>query len=260
MNLTTCPRLVISPALAPVLALLLCCSPAFSQSDSNAKRQLIENTVSSGRESATTPSPARSDKLSPVERQSEPTAARGPKVLDIRLDQRTTIERPNGWVVEWIAAEETFENWTLLASTRFYRDEPKSPREFAQNLADQIRKRRDTGDHVANAAVFASEKDDSCAIDFLVSEDGQTFEHNVMRFVRVEGGLICQQIARRAYEERPVSDQASDAPAAPRRLLWRADQEQGEPVATLIKSIPQVRARLFDDLQKLEITKSPAGR
>ena len=149
----------------------------------------------------------------------------------------------------------------MLASTRFYRDEPKSPLEFAQNLADQIRKRRDAGDHVANAAVFASEKDDSCAVDFLVSQDGQTFEHNVMRFVRVDGGLICQQIARRAYEERPDAEQAADAePAAPRRLLWRADNEQGEPVAALIKSIPQLRARLFEDVRKRDITKSPAGR
>lgn len=228
---------------------------AWGQADVAAKRPIIENTVQAVSESAPVDPP------SPTPRKAVASAPAGPRVLGVHLEQRSASDSPNGWVVEWIDADETFDRWTLLAATRFYRNEPKSPREFAQNLAEQIRKRREEGDHVANAAVFSSDKDDSCVVDFLVSQDGKTFEHNLMRFVRVEGGLVCQQIARRAYEDQADGQPADDRrPATPVRLLWRPANEQGEPVAALIKSIPPLRARLIDDLQKLEITKSPAGR
>lgn len=249
------PRFLGPRMFALALPLTMLPTLAWGQADVAAKRPIIENRGQAASEPAAVGLP------SPTPRKAAASAPAGPRVLGVRLEQKLASDSPNGWVVEWISADETFERWTLLAATRFYRNEPKSPREFAQNLAEQMRKRREEGDHVANAAVFSSEKDDSCVVDFLVSQDGKTFEHNVMRFVRAEGGLICQQIARRAYEDQ-TDDASSDdrRPATPVRLLWRPANEQGEPVAALIKSIPPLRARLIEDLQKLEITKSPAGR
>ena len=67
--------------------------------------------------------------------------------------------------------------------------------------ANRISARKQSGDPLANSAVFRSQDGKSVVINFLTSEGG-VIEHNVFRYFRTPKGLVSFQIARRIYADK----------------------------------------------------------
>jgi hypothetical protein len=103
------------------------------------------------------------------------------------------------FIAEYIPDNETFDNWTLMFATRFMPGADLDPEVSATATARRIIARRDSGDTVANAAVFKAKDGKSVVVDFLISQ-GNVFEHNLFRYFKTPRGLVSLQIARRVYD------------------------------------------------------------
>ena len=74
------------------------------------------------------------------------------------------------------------------------------PSDTLATTLNNIKRRKQAGDHLANSMVLKSNDNKSVAVDFLISE-GNIVEHNVWRYYATEKGLVSLQIARRHYKD-----------------------------------------------------------
>jgi hypothetical protein len=105
------------------------------------------------------------------------------------------------FLAEYIPSDETFDNWTLMFASRFVPGAGLDPMASAVATANRISARKQSGDLLANSAVFKSADGKSVVVDFLSSE-GDIIEHNVFRYFRTPKGLVSFQIARRIYSNK----------------------------------------------------------
>jgi hypothetical protein len=111
------------------------------------------------------------------------------------------------FIAEYIPGGESFDNWTLMFASRFEPGAGLDPMASAAAAANRISLRKQSGDLLANSAVFKSPDGKSVVIDFLSSEGG-IIEHNVFRYFRTPKGLASFQIARRIYKAEQSDIQA----------------------------------------------------
>jgi len=111
-----------------------------------------------------------------------------------------------GFIAEYIPANETWDNWTKMFAVRFIPGVDLDPIASAKQTADNINALKET-DPVANVNVFVHEAKREAITDFLISNAAPKFlEHNVFRFLKVPKGIISYQIARRIY----LNDETKD--------------------------------------------------
>ncbi len=131
-----------------------------------------------------------------------------PKTLSVMKQTLTLKENKgghNGFIAEYIPANENFDNWTIMFAVRFLAGNQLDPKTSAESTAKNVKARRAKGDPLANAMVLKAADGKSYVIDFLVSEAGM-YEHNVWRFFRAANGLVSYQIARRIYSNNSTPD------------------------------------------------------
>ena len=104
------------------------------------------------------------------------------------------------YIAEYIPAEESFEHWTFMFASHFSVGTQYDPKAAAIKMASDIKAKRQSGDALANAAVFEADDGKSVVVDFLAA-DTDFLEHDVWRYFRTETGLASFQIARRVYRE-----------------------------------------------------------
>jgi hypothetical protein len=134
---------------------------------------------------------------------------------------------------EYIPANETFDNWTLMFALRFTPGDKLDPKASAILTAEKVKSlRASSKDPVANAAVFESKDGKSVNVDFLTSSaKPEVFEHNVFRYFKVPGGMYSYQIARRIYGTPSNQDD----------------------IGKFIKDIPAQRERIFKELNRPDL-------
>jgi hypothetical protein len=106
-------------------------------------------------------------------------------------------------VASYVPANETLENWTKLFAVSFYKGQNYSPYnaviQASRNVIDEKRK----GDTIANYKRIEDPKKGWYGIDFFISGNYKgkptAYEHNVFRYVKIPGGMISYQSARRIY-------------------------------------------------------------
>jgi hypothetical protein len=140
-------------------------------------------------------------------------------------------------LIEYIPANETFDNWTVMFAERFVPGKALDPKASAQATALRVQGLKLSGqDPVANAAVFQSDDGQSVIVDFLVSSaKPQMLEHNVMRYFKTAAGMYSFQFARRIYGQ--TANQA----------------EQG----AFIQGIPASRGRIFKEICRPDLPRWP---
>jgi hypothetical protein len=124
------------------------------------------------------------------------------------------------FIAEYIPGNETFDNWTLMFASRFSPGAGLDPMASAMTTANRISARKQSGDLLANSAVFKSSDGKSVVIDFLTSE-GNVIEHNVFRYFNTHNGLVSIQIARRIYSDKATQ---SDIQAFIRSIKTKRNQ------------------------------------
>jgi hypothetical protein len=141
------------------------------------------------------------------------------------------------FIAEYIPGDETFDNWTLMFASRFVPGAGLDPLASAVAAANRISARKQSGDLIANSAVFKSQDGKSVVIDFLTSE-GSIIEHNVFRYFRTPKGLVSFQIARRFYTD-------------------KADQSD---VQAFIMGIKTKRNQIVSELMRADLPVSESAR
>jgi hypothetical protein len=128
---------------------------------------------------------------------------------------------PGGkFIAEYIPGDQTFDNWTLMFASRFIPGAGLDPMASALATANRISARKQSGDLLANSAVFKSQDGKSVVVDFLSSE-GNIIEHSVFRYFRTPKGLVSFQIARRIYANKA---EQSDIQAFIKSIKTKRDQ------------------------------------
>jgi hypothetical protein len=105
------------------------------------------------------------------------------------------------FIAEYVPVDETLDNWTLLFASRFDPGVGLDPMASALAAANRVSARKQSGDLLANSAVFRAGDGKSVVVDFLISE-GDIVEHNVFRYFNTSEGLVSLQIARRIYNSK----------------------------------------------------------
>jgi hypothetical protein len=139
------------------------------------------------------------------------------------------------FIAEYIPGDESFDNWTLMFASRFEPGAGLDPMATAAAAANRISARKQSGDLLANSAIFKSADGKSVVIDFLSSEGG-LIEHNVFRYFRTPKGLVSFQIARRIY---------------------KAEQSD---VQAFIRSIKTKRNQIVSELMRADLPVSESAR
>lgn len=134
-----------------------------------------------------------------------------------------------GFIAEYISLESTWDDWKTLFSIRFTPGKDLSAETSARATLNNVLKRRQAGDVVANGIVFKN-KNGAFMADFLLSGDRKEFfEHNVWSFSKESKGIIAYQIARRVYHRK----------------------DSKELITSFIKKIPVVRGHILNELDTL---------
>lgn len=116
------------------------------------------------------------------------------KTLSIKENKSDSI----GFIAEYIAENETFNNWTTMFAIRFVPGKELDPMSSAVETSNKVKERKAKGDHIANSIVLQSNDKKSIAVDFFIS-DHNIYEHNIWRYLKTDKGLVSYQIARRLY-------------------------------------------------------------
>ena len=128
------------------------------------------------------------------------------KSLSLKDSQGVPGQR---FIAEYIPSGETFDNWTLMFATRFVTGTQVDPTASAKAIFNRILVRKQTGDLLANAAVFKPPDGKSVVVDFLLSE-GKIVEHDVWRYFKTGKGMVSLQIARRVYRNQSNEQEVRD--------------------------------------------------
>ena len=168
-----------------------------------------------------------------------------PKSLTVLSHPLTLKDTKGGaagqpFIAEYIPGNETFDNWTMMFASRFVPGQDLDPKVSATTTARKIIARRETGDTVANAAVFEAKDGKSVVVDFLISQ-GNVFEHNIFRYFKTPKGLVSLQIARRVYDT--SSNSSSD-----------------DKVKDFIKSIPTEREKILAEIMRKDLPVDDGGK
>jgi len=125
-------------------------------------------------------------------------------------------------LAEYISDGQTLENWKLMYAIRSYKGNNLDAKASVLATAQNIKKRKENGDTVANYAIFKSD-DGSYAIDFLDSDNKAVFEHNIFKYIKTDDGLVSLQVARRLYlknkTEKQIKQFFQDIPVIRNRVL-----------------------------------------
>ena len=140
------------------------------------------------------------------------------------------------FIAEYIPANETFDNFTLMFASRFIPDPHLDPLASAEATANRISARKQS-DPLANAAVFKSDDGKSAVVDFLMSQ-GKVTEHNVFRYFTTPKGLVSLQVARRMYDNDTNDDEIKD----------------------FIKTIPTKRVAILKELMRSDLPISDGAK
>lgn len=154
-----------------------------------------------------------------------------PKSLTI-IGRSLTIKENKGdsigFIAEYIAQNETFDNWTTMFALRFVPGKELNPHASAIVTANKIKERKAKGDVIANSMVLESNDKKSVAVDFLIS-DGNIYEHNIWRYIKTENGLVSYQIARRIYSS------------------------NSDDIKKFITSVPQAREKILNEITRKDL-------
>lgn len=180
---------------------------------------------------------AATDISTPTQAQAAQSLPRSVTVLGKTLTLKDSQGgAPGGkFIAEYIPGDESFDNWTLMFASRFEPGAGLDPMASAAAAANRISARKQSGDLLANSAVFKSADGKSVVIDFLSSEGG-IIEHNVFRYFRTPKGLVSFQIARRIY---------------------KAEQSD---IQAFIKSIKTKRNQIVSELMRADLPVSEGAR
>lgn len=118
----------------------------------------------------------------------------------VEMERAFEEERGEVFLVEYIPAGQTLENWTFMFAVR--REAfPESAVARAVLFSESLKKMNPN----FKSHVFHNEEHGTALIDFLMwNEDGSIGEFNSWKFMSVgEGYLVSYQFARRGYAETP---------------------------------------------------------
>ena len=101
-------------------------------------------------------------------------------------------------LAEYIPTGQTLDNWKLMYAIRTYNGSNLDAKASVMATAQNIKKRKESGDKSANYAIFKGD-DGSYSIDFLISDQKTVFEHNIFKYIKTDDGLVSLQVARRLY-------------------------------------------------------------
>ena len=103
---------------------------------------------------------------------------------------------------EYIPKSETLETWRRLFAIRVYNPtEIPTLEEALEREIAGVQRRKQQGDSIAQYQVFQPDGEQEYIIDFILSAEAQGgfLEHNVFRYVQIDGRMISYQYARRVY-------------------------------------------------------------
>lgn len=141
------------------------------------------------------------------------------------------------FIAEYIPGDETFDNWTLMFASRFVPGAGLDPMASAVATANRISARKQSGDVLANSAIFKAPDGKSVLIDFLIFE-GNIIEQNVFRYFNTRNGLVSIQIARRIY----------------------VDKAKESGIQVFIKSIKAKRGQIFNETMRADLPVSQGAK